>query len=246
VTLHMVQLVLEPRWLAAWTRSAGLPGDDEGYLVHAALRAAFGVLAPQPFAVMGGDAARPLKVLGYGAADEAALRAALDAPREPLLAKGIDCADIHSKAMPNRFRAGTSFGFDTRTCPIVRMRRDDGKPRELDAFVHATLGVDRDQVVSRETVYADWLRTKLIDGGAETTAVRVHRLDQAPLVRRCGGSARRLWRTEDGRRVMARRPDVTFRGTLRVVDPDRFVTLLARGVGRHRAFGFGMLLLRPA
>jgi CRISPR system Cascade subunit CasE len=46
---------------------------------------------------------------------------------------------------------------------------------------------------------------------------------------------------------MARRPDATFRGTLRVDDPARFAAAaLARGVGRHRAFGFGMLLLRPA
>jgi len=30
-----------------------------------------------------------------------------------------------------------------------------------------------------------------------------------------------------------------------VRDPTGFAALLARGVGRHRAFGFGMLLLRP-
>ncbi|MEE8524028.1 MAG: type I-E CRISPR-associated protein Cas6/Cse3/CasE [Thermoanaerobaculia bacterium] len=41
------------------------------------------------------------------------------------------------------------------------------------------------------------------------------------------------------------RPDALLTGTLEVTDPDAFATLLARGVGRHRAFGFGMLLLRP-
>jgi CRISPR system Cascade subunit CasE len=30
-----------------------------------------------------------------------------------------------------------------------------------------------------------------------------------------------------------------------VVDADKFAALLARGVGRHRAFGYGMLLLSP-
>ena len=34
-------------------------------------------------------------------------------------------------------------------------------------------------------------------------------------------------------------------GTLTVRDPQAFATLLARGVGRHRAFGYGMLLLSP-
>ncbi len=41
-------------------------------------------------------------------------------------------------------------------------------------------------------------------------------------------------------------PDVSFTGVLTVADPDRFATLLAHGVGRHAAFGFGMLLLKPA
>ena len=40
-------------------------------------------------------------------------------------------------------------------------------------------------------------------------------------------------------------PDATLQGTLAVVDSGAFQALLARGVGRHRAFGFGMLLLRP-
>jgi CRISPR system Cascade subunit CasE len=31
-----------------------------------------------------------------------------------------------------------------------------------------------------------------------------------------------------------------------VADPAAFAQLLARGVGRHRAFGLGMLLLRPS
>jgi CRISPR system Cascade subunit CasE len=42
------------------------------------------------------------------------------------------------------------------------------------------------------------------------------------------------------------RPDAVFEGRLAVADPDAFRARLARGVGRHRAFGFGMLLLRPA
>jgi CRISPR system Cascade subunit CasE len=36
------------------------------------------------------------------------------------------------------------------------------------------------------------------------------------------------------------------RGTLTVVDAERFAMLLGRGIGRFRAFGFGMLLLSPS
>jgi CRISPR system Cascade subunit CasE len=238
MTLHMVQLAAEPRWLAAWSRVAGVPGDDEGYLVHAALRAAFGALAPQPFAVLGGDPGRPLKVLGYGLADEASLRAVLETPREPLLAKLFAPDAIHSKAMPASFPLGAAYAFELRACPIVRTKRGDGSgSRELDVFLHRGLAAP-DEPLSREAVYADWLRATLAEGGAGVSGVAVHRLDQAPLVRRASGRARRL--------PGARRPDVTFRGTLTVTDPDLFAVLLARGVGRHRAFGYGMLLLRPA
>jgi CRISPR system Cascade subunit CasE len=41
-------------------------------------------------------------------------------------------------------------------------------------------------------------------------------------------------------------PDATLKGRLEVIDPVAFRNLLIRGVGRHRSFGFGLLLLRPA
>ncbi|MDD4944986.1 MAG: type I-E CRISPR-associated protein Cas6/Cse3/CasE [Rhodoferax sp.] len=34
-------------------------------------------------------------------------------------------------------------------------------------------------------------------------------------------------------------------GQMRVTDPQAFAQLLANGLGRHRTFGFGLLLLRP-
>jgi len=41
-------------------------------------------------------------------------------------------------------------------------------------------------------------------------------------------------------------PDAVFKGVLQIHDADAFNRLLRRGIGRHRAFGFGMLLLKPA
>ena len=34
-------------------------------------------------------------------------------------------------------------------------------------------------------------------------------------------------------------------GALTITDGEKFAQLLARGIGRHRAYGYGMLLLRP-
>ena len=41
-------------------------------------------------------------------------------------------------------------------------------------------------------------------------------------------------------------PDAVLAGQLRVKNQQAFAQLLAHGIGRHRAFGFGLLLLRPA
>ena len=41
-------------------------------------------------------------------------------------------------------------------------------------------------------------------------------------------------------------PDAVMRGILTITDSDAFSELLAHGIGRHRAYGYGMLLLRPA
>ena len=39
-------------------------------------------------------------------------------------------------------------------------------------------------------------------------------------------------------------PDILMSGVLEVGDSTAFASLLSRGIGRHRAFGYGMLLLR--
>jgi CRISPR system Cascade subunit CasE len=60
--------------------------------------------------------------------------------------------------------------------------------------------------------------------------------------------SRRTKADEEGPRSLhhAMGPDATFTGLLAVGNPEAFAGLLARGIGRHRAFGFGMLLLRSA
>jgi CRISPR system Cascade subunit CasE len=59
------------------------------------------------------------------------------------------------------------------------------------------------------------------------------------VLRRSCAAAGRSLRHQEG-------PDASFEGVLTVAEPGAFALLLARGIGRHRAFGFGMVLLRPA
>ena len=41
-------------------------------------------------------------------------------------------------------------------------------------------------------------------------------------------------------------PDAVLAGELTLVEPEPFMEVLARGVGRQRAFGYGMVMLQPA
>lgn len=253
MSLHLVQLFPDGAALARFAHGRGLPEHDQGYILHRALRDAFGSTAPQPFRLLEPPSG-PARLLGYGQADAATLRDALHLA-EPDLHRVFPGDRIDSKPMPAHLAAGTALGFEARLCPLVRtMTEDRSRPRELDAFLHRALAAP-DEPLDREPVYAGWLARKLEEGGAELLAARMTAFALAPLVRRSHASPAGRTPTRDGparrllspeRRGAARRPDVVLAGTLRVADPDRFMPLLARGIGRHRAFGYGMLLLRPA
>ena len=89
---------------------------------------------------------------------------------------------------------------------------------------------------SREQVYAEWLANKLVGSGGVTLDV-----ERTKLVS--------FQRTRAHRKLHARHsegPDAVMRGILTITDSAAFANLLARGIGRHRAYGYGMLLLRPA
>ena len=259
MTLHLVRLQPEARHLARLAQLARLPEHDQGYLWHYALRRAFGALAPQPFRVFEPDldrtASRPLHLLGYTTADAAALTEVLaGAPAEA--AAVFPARRIAAKALPEAFTAGRTLAFSTRICPIVRTLSTDGsKKRELDAFVHVASADPLAPKPERAEIYRDWLQHLLEAGGAALLDGRLTGFRLASLVRRAHASPSGRTPTEEGQprrlparrpRTAARRPDAIIEGLLRVTDPERFQRLLATGVGRHRAFGFGLLLLRPA
>jgi CRISPR system Cascade subunit CasE len=139
--------------------------------------------------------------------------------------------------MPATWRAGDRFGFEVRVRPILRTDKDGNRERtrEVDAFLTSPAGSNRGEV------YTAWLRERMADGGAQIERAHLKAFRLSRVSRR--GSAK-----EDSPRVLrqATGPEATFTGILSVHDAEAFAGLLARGIGRHRAFGFGMLLLRPA
>ena len=250
-SLYLLHTQPDARLLAAWvarhhTRHERQPADM-GDALHGLLRAAFGEAAPQPFRYL--DERQGL--LAYTALGADALRTQV-ALADPLAAQtlGLNSNGQHDgyrlRPFPTQWREGQVLGFEVRLRPTVRSAKG-----ERDAFLHAAEQA-QGAPLQREAVYVQWLREHLAPREGATREAwqgAVDLLDDVHLagfqrqqvVRRTqamGGESRR-GRVIDG-------PDALLKGHLRVRDAASFAQLLARGVGRHRAFGFGMLLLtRP-
>jgi CRISPR system Cascade subunit CasE len=235
--VFMIRAELDQLGLARFAGRTSLGHiEDGGYIVHAALAALFGELAPRPFVVRDGPR---LALLGYASSGHRQMIEQAQAVADPLAIGAIDLASMCSKAMPSAWRAGAVYRFETRVCPVVRTSgRSSGQgPREVDAFLHRCLRVGADTLVAREVVYGEWLARELArDGAAKLREPCMIRFQRQRLARRDrSGPDAHLRRCE--------RPDATFAGILEVASPQAFDALIRRGLGRHRGFGFGMLLL---
>ena len=242
MSLHLLRLQPDSSALAVWATRHRLlsPDGDYGYALHALLSATFGELAPKPFHYLGGRQG----LLAYTSADlEILHQNARLAPPDVARALGLDHLD--ARPFPSAWRVGQRLGFEARVRPVVRSK--DG--REWDAYQHAVIGtVDSGQIAGngsiagRTVIYSDWLTQQFaVDGAAQIAEAHLDSFRLTRVLRKAGSG-------DNGKRKTTNHagPDAVFKGQLLVGDPTAFNRLLARGVGRHRAFGFGMLLLRPA
>jgi len=242
-SLRMVRLALEGRGVAdmARRRSLRASATDDGYLVHCLLAELFGDLAPRPFA-LAGTRGPALIVLGYTATTANELQRHADTFAAPNIHRTCQWEQLAAKSMPSAWPAGTRLGFAVRVCPVVRMSGEGPMHRkgaEVDAFLATAWKTDPSGRQDRETVYREWLRTAIERrGGARLVAARLTGFRIARLLRRTQGSERRA--------ELRERPDAHLSGEIEVTDSAAFAALLRAGIGRHRSFGFGMLLLRPA
>jgi CRISPR system Cascade subunit CasE len=244
MTLYMVQLTFRPTALVRFLESQGLNHDaDEnlGYGVHAWMAAVFGDLAPRPFRVYssaGND--KPPKLLAYGNHNRDALLEHAETFAEPAARVVCDLErELAVAAMPgpDRWRIGQKCGFETLVCPVVR-RSEDGV--EKDAYLHQADQTDSASGLLREPVYCKWFAERL-EGAAEIDEIRLEAFRLVKQLRRSQPQtgSRRSTHTSV-------RPQALLRGVFRVREPEVFSRKLEHGIGRHRSFGYGMLLLKPA
>ena len=237
--LQLVECLLDQKALAHFARGQGLlkgvRGPDWKYIVHAWLGAAFGQNAPKPWRLFA-DQRRPLRILGYDAISSSELMEILREFANPLASRVLIQGKVATKPMP-RFREGARLGFEVLVCPVGR-KTDSGV--EKDLYLMAMDSEDR-KGVSRETLYAYWVKERMEAAGAvEVEKMTMKGLQLSWNLRKRqpkGGSHRKA--------VWIRRPEALMTGTLLIRDSDAFHKLLAKGIGRHRAFGFGMICLKP-
>lgn len=238
MTFQLMRLQPDSVALAAWATRHGVlsPDGDYGYALHGLLSAAFGEQAPRPFRYMGNKQG----LLAYTLENLETLRqhASLATP-DVARALGLDALD--ARPFPSAWKEGQTLGFEVRARPVVRAK--DG--RERDAFLHAADAIpaaEGDGIAQRALIYGDWLAKHFaVDGAAKIIQAQMEEFRLTRVLRKAGTG-------ENGKRKShaVTGPDAVFKGQLQVGNPDAFARLLARGVGRHRAFGFGMLLLKPA
>ena len=236
--LHMLRAVIDVNALHRWMGAKRL--QDEDHAMHCLLAETFGELAPKPFRLIVPRNHASGYLYGYAQTGAEEAREIAHAVADPAHANILSIETIESKPMPMEWRAGKRLGFEARVRPVVRLHRDapDGKVYEKDAFQAEAGPLPKGEMQrTREQVYLGWLAAQFERiGGAELDRERVKLV-----------SFRRV-RSVRNARPGARgseAPDALMRGNLTITDPAGFAALLARGVGRHRAYGYGMLLLRP-
>jgi len=251
--LLMLRLLPDLAALGRWAAATGQRAlrDDAGYALHAALRATLGHAAPKPFALL----QRPgsVQLIGYSTQTAAELQTALDMATvsDPGAATALGlqrAGDVLLKPMPETWGVGQALSFEVRVAPVVRSRVAQGQGGaagggypEIDAAWHPDFAGDTPG--DRQAAHGRWLTRELARGGAATLmGHRAVAFALAPMARRSQRSAAGHNRRSTHHGLL---PDLTVRGQLRVEDPVAFQHLLARGLGRHRSFGFGCLLLAP-
>ena len=252
----MAHLIHAPFSMRAFNRWAGERGlirrgsFDEGYALHVLLSAMFGKTVLQPFRLFASERRTAAALYAYADVDADVLRHTAAAAAPPDCLAVMDPQKMQSKHMPPVFKHSRRLGFDVRFRPVRRLRQDLTDPQtgqclskgsEVDAFrlevirrfprgwedASATASKNG---VTRQSVYVEWLAERFGDAVAveECTLVAFRR----------SRAIRGTGRGPEG-------PDATLHGMLAVLNPKAFAQILRNGIGRHRAYGYGMLLLRP-
>ena len=250
--LRMVRADLNPHRMRTWMKSRGFADPDHG--MHCLINESFGpALAPKPFRVTLHPRTGALAFHGYTKTGTEELRDAASAYQGPAQAGVLDPGSIQGKEMPRDWETGRRLGFELRIRPVIRINQEHEnmspatkhfialgmvQPKnERDAYQWDRMKREYhgEEPRQRLEVYTEWLQARFEQaGGAEVASG-----DMVITSFRSNKAIRRA----SGKPVSG--PDATVGGVLTIAGPEAFGQMIEHGVGRHRSYGFGMILLRP-
>ena len=259
-TLYMIRADIDALQFRRWMGSRRLVDDD--HAIHCLLTECFGKdknIRPQPFRLIIPRSGRSGTLYGYSRAHADELRDAASAFACPLQEKALPLDSLDSKPMPSTWQAGRQLGFEVRIRPVVRPTRNAGQRqcdrhykkrndsdrtcphcrphRECDAFQYEAIKHHNGEMnLSREKIYLEWLQQRFEQKGGAILDMQAVKMT----------SFRRTRATRKLHQRYSEGPDALIRGELKITDGAKFGDMLAGGIGRHKAYGYGMLLLRPA
>ena len=228
MTLNLLKADIDMRHMAHWSAVEG--HSDSARALHCLVFHTFGPhRAPRTFAAIE-NPERPREhatLLAYSTSSAEELQEVARANQSALTAGIMNPHSFRSTPVPDSWHKGTTLRFQVRTIPTFRPR---GSSIEVD------LHRKYDASPTREETYHRWLSRIMADkGGADAPP---HAME---LIHYNTRSIRRSPVSP----VMTV-PDVTIQGTCTIDDPEKWNHALTVGVGRHKAYGYGMLLLSSA
>lgn len=149
--------------------------------------------------------------------------------------------DVESKPFSPRLETGDLLAFRLRANPTVARRIEGEKrSRRSDVLMHAKSVFPLEQRASQDCKKAmDEAARQWLAGQGEKHGFMVRGLPEIS-----GYRQYTLAKKEGGKPIQF--SGVDYNGVLEVSDPKQFTGLLTQGVGRSKAFGFGMMMIRRA
>lgn len=158
---------------------------------------------------------------------------------EPVAAGGL--LDVESKPFAPRLQTGDRLSFRLRANPTLARRVAGAKrSQRSDVLMHAKSVFPDGERTSTACVAAmDAAARQWLAGRGETSGFRLH---GDPIV----GGYRQHAMEKASRRSPIQFSSVDYEGLLEVTDADALSAKLLQGLGRAKAFGCGLMLIRRA
>lgn len=231
---HLIHIPVDPVAFGRWAGHRDLTVGgvfDESHACHVLLSGLFGKGAFQPYRLFSPEVGG-WSLYGCSQSSAEDLMVNADLVGTPEMLAVVDLDGVKGKVLPESFRPGLRIGFDLRICPTRRkgnLEQDAYLSEARYLFPENPKGM-HEEGITRADVYGKWLGERLGEA-AVLESFRIASFRRRKMVR--SGS-------------VFEGPEVVAQGTVQVKDPEEFRSLVHGGIGRGKAYGFGMFLLRPA